>query len=308
MAGTSSGEGKNYARVVGSEIWQTHYQGQKVTTETPGARKRSTEDKEKVVRDYIVIPFKDWTGRIEKVSIKPKRALDGGKSIPEQLEVDMNDGSETISISMQFSSKYAISIMKALPNSDQNTEYTFNPHNYIPNGKTYTKIGVWLLFEGGEVNEQNQPKKSVLKSYFEQWDANNNLTYLHGFPNFRTYPDYNVGPNNFNEDQYSIFKINLVAYLKKVYWHMVAPKFGINPPTQQQPPQQGEHPNQHPNQQPGRHFQPPAANQGQQQQQPPTQQNQSSYPNQQPNQQGGNQQPNNFGSNQPPVITDDLPF
>jgi hypothetical protein len=134
---------------------------------------RTTKDNKIVHEEF----YRSWQGVI--TDIKTRESEYGKEWI-----ITLDDGKETAHLSFKYSSGYASSLLKALPNVDLNKEVTITPNVQEVDGKKRTTI--FIGQEGRSVkwyytkdNPNGCPglKKIKIKGV-EQWDDSDMMEFL----------------------------------------------------------------------------------------------------------------------------------
>ena len=149
------------------------------------ATERTTERITKTGKLVYEERFKDLTAKLVNIDTKEN---DYGK----QWQVTFTDEGETYIVSLPFSSRYASSFLKALPNADLSKELRFMPWAMKDkNDATKTITGITLYQDGEKIapaytkedpNGLPQMTKIKVKGK-EQWDDSDMMLFLENMAN-----------------------------------------------------------------------------------------------------------------------------
>ena len=166
----------------------------RVQSPTTSSIQRTTKDGRVVNEEH----YNGWMGKITNITT---RESDYGK----EWNVTINDGSVTVILSFKYSSGYAASFLKALPNVNLNESVTFTPKAIEVDGKKRTTL--FLNQNGNAVKwayTKDNPNgcpglKQIKVKGVNTWDDSEMMEFLESMVNNDIIPqlDGSVGDMSF---------------------------------------------------------------------------------------------------------------
>ena len=163
----------------------------RVQSPTNSSIQRTTKDGRVVNEEH----YNGWMGKITNIVT---RESEYGK----EWNVTINDGTESAVLSFKYSSGYAASFLKALPNLNLNADVTFTPKSTEVDGKKRTTLflnqnGTAVKWAYTKDNPNGCPGlKQIKVKGVNTWDDSEMMEFLESMVNNEIVPQLNGGMND----------------------------------------------------------------------------------------------------------------
>jgi hypothetical protein len=200
---------KSYMKVAFGRFRQKQTEdGKKVDENTPGAIKR--EDQQG--KPTWAIEFGWLSGKIENIYYKEGGEFEG-KKMKNTFEVIIVDAMDKDQVSFAEDSREWFAFAKVLPNIMLDKEVKIKVYDYIAKDKSHKK-GL-VVEQNDNPNTTKRESKNydsvfVVNSFYEKWNEDKTVTYLHGFPSGK---DVNWK----DEDERTIYLMQVKKFLKSEF-------------------------------------------------------------------------------------------
>ena len=158
----------------------------RVQSPTEHSKPRTTKDGRVVNEEH----YNGWMGKITNITT---RESEYGK----EWQVEINDGTSTVILSFKYSSGYAASFLKALPNVNLNVPVTFTPKATEVDGKKRTTMflsqnGTPIKWAYTKDNPNGCPGLKQIKVKGQTtWDDSDMMEFLESMVNNDVLPQLN---------------------------------------------------------------------------------------------------------------------